>query len=66
VKIVLYRVLQEALANGYRHAGVDTQEVYLSSQDGWVILEVCDDGGTVGTLGRARREAWRGPRPGAA
>jgi len=44
VKIVLYRVLQEALANGYRHAGVDTQEVFLSSQDGWVILEVSDDG----------------------
>jgi signal transduction histidine kinase len=44
VKIALYRVLQEALANGYRHAGVDSQEVYLSSQDGWVILEVTDDG----------------------
>jgi signal transduction histidine kinase len=44
IKIALYRVLQEALANGYRHAGVDSQEVYLSSQDGWVILEVCDDG----------------------
>src|SRR5262245_24480122 len=44
VKIALYRVLQEALANGYRHAGVDTQEVYLTSQDGWVVLEVCDDG----------------------
>jgi signal transduction histidine kinase len=44
VKIVLYRVLQEALSNAYRHAGVDSQEVFLSSQDGWVILEVCDDG----------------------
>jgi signal transduction histidine kinase len=41
---VLYRVLQEALSNGYRHAGVDSQEVYLSGQDGWVLLEVCDDG----------------------
>ncbi|MFL5805114.1 MAG: sensor histidine kinase [Roseiflexaceae bacterium] len=44
VKIALYRVLQEALANSYRHAGVDSQEVYLSSQDGWVLLEVRDDG----------------------
>jgi signal transduction histidine kinase len=44
VKIALYRVLQEALSNGYRHAGVDSQEVYLSGQDGWVLLEVCDDG----------------------
>jgi signal transduction histidine kinase len=44
VKIALYRVLQEALSNGYRHAGVDNQEVYLSGQNGWVLLEVCDDG----------------------
>jgi signal transduction histidine kinase len=44
VKIALYRVLQEALSNAYRHAGVDSQEVYLSGQDGWVLLEVCDDG----------------------
>jgi signal transduction histidine kinase len=44
VKIALYRVLQEALANGYRHAGVDAQEVYVTSQDSWVLLEVCDDG----------------------
>ena len=44
VKIALYRVLQEALSNGYRHAGVDSQEVYLSGQDSWVLLEVCDDG----------------------
>jgi signal transduction histidine kinase len=44
VKIALYRVLQEALSNAYRHAGVDSQDVFLSSQDGWVILEICDDG----------------------
>jgi signal transduction histidine kinase len=44
VKIALYRVLQEALANGYRHAGVDRHEVRLSGQDGWVVLEVIDHG----------------------
>ncbi len=44
VKIALYRVLQEALANSYRHSGVDSQEVYLTAQDGWVILEVIDQG----------------------
>jgi signal transduction histidine kinase len=44
VKIALYRVLQEALANGFRHAGVDRHEVRLSEQDGWVVLEVTDHG----------------------
>jgi signal transduction histidine kinase len=44
VKIALYRVLQEALSNGYRHAGVDRQDVYLAGQDGWVEMEIVDDG----------------------
>jgi signal transduction histidine kinase len=44
IKIALYRVLQEALANSYRHSGVDTQEVYLTEEGGWIILEVTDDG----------------------
>lgn len=44
VKIALYRVLQEALANAYRHAGVDRHEVRLRSRDGWVVLEVIDHG----------------------
>ncbi len=44
VKIALYRVLQEALANAYRHAGVDRHTVRLRSQDGWVVLEVIDRG----------------------
>jgi signal transduction histidine kinase len=43
-KIALYRVLQESLSNAYRHAGVDRHEVRLSSQDGWVVLEVADNG----------------------
>lgn len=44
VKIALYRVIQEALSNTYRHAGVDRQEVRLSAEDGWVKLEVIDHG----------------------
>ena len=44
IKIALYRVLQEALANSYRHSGVDSQEVYLTAEDGWIVLEVSDDG----------------------
>lgn len=44
VKIALYRVLQEALANAFRHAGVDHQEARLRHRDGWVELEVHDHG----------------------
>jgi signal transduction histidine kinase len=44
VKIALYRVLQEALANGYRHAGVDRQDIYLTGRGRWVEMEVTDDG----------------------
>ncbi|GAB4216471.1 MAG: hypothetical protein OHK0022_57620 [Roseiflexaceae bacterium] len=44
VKIALFRVLQEALSNAYRHAGVDRHQVRLSRRDGWVQLEVADEG----------------------
>lgn len=44
VKIALYRVLQEALSNVYRHAGVARAGVRLSAGAGSVRLEVMDDG----------------------
>jgi signal transduction histidine kinase len=44
VKIVLYRILQEALSNVYRHAGVKQARVRLSAQAGLVRLEVMDEG----------------------
>jgi signal transduction histidine kinase len=44
VKIALYRILQEALSNVYRHAGVDRARVLLSAADGRVRLEVLDNG----------------------
>src|SRR5262249_59175349 len=44
VRMALPGGRREAWANSSRHAGVGGQEVSLSSQDGWVILEVCDDG----------------------
>lgn len=44
VKIGLYRVLQEALSNANRHAGVDEEWVRLWSDDQWIYLEVADDG----------------------
>ncbi|MEZ4608926.1 MAG: ATP-binding protein [Caldilineaceae bacterium] len=44
VKIALYRILQEALANGYRHSGVERQTVRLWRDDGRICLDVTDSG----------------------
>jgi signal transduction histidine kinase len=44
VKMAIYRVLQEALANAYRYAGVEQQRVRLWSEEGAVHLEVVDHG----------------------
>ncbi len=44
VKIALYRILQEALSNAYRHAGVDRQWVRLWSDGAFICLEVVDRG----------------------
>lgn len=44
VKMAIYRVLQEALSNAYRYAGVDQQRVHLWGEAGWIHLEVVDEG----------------------
>lgn len=44
VKIALYRICQEALSNGYRHAQANQQWVRLDLQGGQIVLEVHDDG----------------------
>ena len=44
VKITLFRVLQESLANGFRHAGGSDQRVTLTQRDGHVVAEVADGG----------------------
>ncbi|MFQ6020085.1 MAG: sensor histidine kinase [Dehalococcoidia bacterium] len=43
-KIALYRILQEALSNAYRHAGVDHHRVRLWADEGSVWMEVADEG----------------------
>ncbi len=43
-KICIYRFVQEALNNGYRHAGGIGQRVAQWSQDGLIIVEVSDKG----------------------
>ncbi len=44
VKIVLYRLLQEALSNVYRHADVKRVQVRLSAHGQRIRLEVIDSG----------------------
>ena len=43
-KIAIYRILQEALANGYRHSGATNQRVSLARDGGPITLTVADDG----------------------
>src|SRR5262249_34710616 len=44
VKIAAYRLVQEALSNAYRHAGVTEQRVRLLCDVGDVILQIIDNG----------------------
>lgn len=44
VKIALYRILQEALSNAHRHAGVDRQSVRFWMEDDMICLRVQDKG----------------------
>jgi signal transduction histidine kinase len=43
-KIALYRILQEALSNSYRHAGTDRQDVRLYAENNGITMEVADQG----------------------
>lgn len=44
LKIGLYRILQEALSNAYRHGHADQHRVTLHSDDTSIIMEVADNG----------------------
>ena len=44
VKIAVYRVLQEALANSYRHADGARQSVRITAESDEICLEIIDDG----------------------
>jgi hypothetical protein len=44
VKITLFRVLQESLANGFRHGGAPHQRAELTRSDGQLVVEVTDSG----------------------
>ncbi len=44
VKITVYRLIQEALSNAYRHAQVDQVSVRVWGEGEWIWLEVRDQG----------------------
>jgi signal transduction histidine kinase len=44
VRITLFRVLQESLANGFRHGGGRGQRVVVTGSAGQVSVDVADDG----------------------
>ena len=44
LKIAVYRVLQEALNNAFRHGGAKEQRIAVAHIDGWLTLEVSDGG----------------------
>lgn len=44
VKVTLYRLVQEALSNAYRHAGAVGQQVFASFQSDELVVEVVDQG----------------------
>jgi signal transduction histidine kinase len=44
VRIALFRLLQESLANGFRHGGASTQRVTLDVVGGQFIVDVSDEG----------------------
>ncbi len=44
VRITLFRVLQESLANGFRHGGGRNQRVAVTASAGTLAVEVADDG----------------------
>jgi signal transduction histidine kinase len=56
VEVELYRIVQEALNNAFRHAQADTVEVELDARDGVVGIVVRDDGVGFDPGARAIRE----------
>ena len=57
LKITLYRVVQEALSNAYRHASGKGQQVQLDASDDRLTVEISDEGpGLDGVLAAGRDE----------
>lgn len=44
IRITLYRLLQESLANSWRHAAGSSPRVRVKIENGWVLVEIADQG----------------------
>ena len=44
VETAIFRIVQESLANAARHARAPRVDIAVTREDGWVTLEVRDDG----------------------
>jgi len=60
VKITVYRVIQEALSNAYRHAGGAGQEVQVDCGSHQLTLTVADRGPGFDNLGNLERDEHLG------
>jgi signal transduction histidine kinase len=62
LKITVYRLVQEALNNAYRHAGGIGQQVRVNGQGSQLVVVVSDSGpgfhGTACWLGRSPGPGW--------
>jgi signal transduction histidine kinase len=54
VRVILYRIAQEAITNVRKHARAQLVEVTLASRDGGVLVTIRDDGDGVGSPPDAR------------
>lgn len=59
-KICIYRFVQEALNNAYRHAAGAGQEVHASYDGTWLEVRVCDTGPGIATESAPATEANQG------
>jgi len=56
VKIALYRLLQESLANGFRHAAAAGQRVEIKTEGNRLLVEISDDGSGFDRRAAARED----------
>jgi len=60
VALTIYRVVQEALTNVVRHSGAGLCRVHAKAADGWMRLEIADDGCGLPAAGPERRSGLLG------
>jgi signal transduction histidine kinase len=54
LRVIIYRIAQEAITNVRKHAGASMVEVTLASRDGGVLVTIRDDGAGIAAAPDAR------------